>query len=66
MFVCSNEMKYPVHGMFLFQASPVIEHIMKIFPNFVKVQDLPGDDLDYKVSVRYKIRHISSNTQFSL
>ena len=35
------------------QAGPSIEHILKSFPSYVKVEDLPHEDLNFKVQSKW-------------
>lgn len=34
----------------IFQAGPVVESILRSFPDYIKVKDLPHDDITYKVN----------------
>ena len=35
---------------FYFQAGPVVESILRSFPDYIKVKDLPHEDTTYKVN----------------
>ena len=37
-------------AFFIFQAGPVVESILRSFPEYIKVKDLPHDDITYKVN----------------
>ncbi|XP_028398568.1 ribosomal oxygenase 1-like [Dendronephthya gigantea] len=36
---------------FASEGSPIIEQMIKAFPNFVEVKNLPGDNMDYKIDL---------------
>ena len=38
---------------FTFQAGPIIESILQSYPDYIAVKDLPHDDTNYKVNLKF-------------